>query len=351
MIPSYYEFTRRHLLFFLIGCFITTLILTTSLARNAPDAGLTDMFFGLSAIGGSFAWMMASEGRAYWIYTLCSQRMHEDIEALKSLFDQPEIKIEYYLTKPWCSLLATLAAVAAMCLIGILLSPAVINDWLAFCGITVLPFWLYLCHSYALRNNIRQSLYHLSRLKPYPITKHGIRRYLFEDTVVMLVVNLALVLPIARKPAFALNNGSQTPAFIIAMIILMEIVLVLMLMLGKKSKRYLFCGELMLEELEAPTCKSPYITKGNRFSRAVFWCLLVCIWTIFVCLISSFAAVFSFTLIYLCALTLPLGIFLLERFHTLELDYHQAVSIISEYRKIAPDTQDNWDNPSLVKLK
>lgn len=346
MIPSYNEFIQRHLLFFFIGCFITTLFLTASLARNAPDASVADMFFGLSAIGGSFAWMMASEGRPYWIYTLCSLRMHEDSETLKSLFDQPEIKIDYYLTKPWCSMLATLAVVATACLIGILLPPAVINGWLALCGIIVLPSWLCLCHTHALRNNIRQSLYHLSRLKPFPVKKHGIRRYLFEDTIIMLVVNLALVLPVARKPAFTLDNGSQTPAFIIAMIILMEVVLILMLMVGRKSKRYLFCGELILDELEAPTCKSPFITKGNRFSRAIFWCLLVGVWTISVCLISSVIAAFSFTLIYLCALTFPVAIFLLERFHTLQLDYHHAVSIINEYKKIAPTRMKNGISPA-----
>lgn len=337
MIPSYNKFVSRHTFYFGIGCCIAMTILTSSLARNSvmPDAGV--MFFGLAAIAGSFAWATARENRAYWMYTICSLRMFEEKERLEALTHQKSNRVDDFLASPWGSLLTTVALVVLCCLTGHFALKPYLTYWLLFCGMIALPYWVYFIHNRASRSTIRTLLLHLAEIKKLSVKKKGPERQLVEDAFIMLIVNLSLVLPISAKPAFNLDQGSHSPAFIIAMIILMEIVTAFIFMVAYKSKRYIFCGALMLGSLSDRKNTGLKRAKFTRPVRVLFWLIVMPLWTTGICLAFSQSHSGAFTTLYLACLSLPLFIYLIEHGRILQIDHYEATHILNELKKLAPE--------------
>ncbi|KAB8312519.1 hypothetical protein EH228_06925 [Erwinia endophytica] len=336
MIPSYTHFSRRHTLIFAAGCFITTAILTSSLLRNTLVITPLRLFIGLAAIGGSIAWNTAREGRGYWIYTIATLRMYENEVTLNEKSALPENKFNRYLSMPWCSLLVTLALALLLSITGAWLPPLALRYWAFLCGVLILPFSLCYIYNHASQATIRQTILHISGIKRIKVKQRSLAHYLAEDLFIMLLVNLALVLPIAKKAAFSLAHGSHTPTFIIAMIILMEIVMGFILLIAFRTRRFIFCGELILDAVKIPTRLSERRLKYRLFFRIIGWLLVTLFWTVFICLFFSSHAP-HFTLVYLSALSVPLLIFILERYNTLTVHYHQANRILSELKKLAPE--------------
>jgi len=336
MIPSYTHFIRRHNMVFATGCFITTAILTSSLLRNTLIITPQQLFIGLVAIGGSIAWNTLREGQGYWIYTITTLRMYENEVTLQENSAIPESKLNRTLSMPWCSLLVILALALLLSITGVWLPQSTLQYWALLCGVLILPFCLCYIHNRASQAIIRKIILHISGIRPIKVKQRSLKNYLVEDLFIMLLVNLALVLPIEKKAAFSLEHGSHTPTFIIAMIILLEIVMGFILLIACRTRRFIFCGELILNAVKSPGRKPEHGVKHRLFPRIIGWFLLTLFWTIFICLFFS-GSTPHFAMVYLSALSVPLLIFIFERYNTLTVHYHQAKRILSELKKLTPD--------------
>ncbi|WP_034943331.1 hypothetical protein [Erwinia oleae] len=339
MIPTYFRFINRHNVFFAIGCFISVAILMTSLVRNTLYATPQEMFTGLTAIAVSFAWTMAREGRAYWMYTICTMRMYENKQTIEQLAKKTIGDITIWLAKPLCSAGISIATSIVLYGISMLLPDYLITGWLLFCGVIILPYGIFVLHKKTLHAYIQKVILHISKRTLLKIKRRRITHYLVEDIVIVLMVNLALVLPLSSKPDFSVTAGIDSPAFIIAMIILMEIVTGFMLLVAQRSRRYIFCGEIISEALVNLTSKK-YLKTAIK-SRIIFWMSITLAWTCSACLILSSFSNAQFWAVYLCCLLIPLMIFSIEKYNVLKRDYHQAKKILHDLSQFKPADVDN----------
>ncbi|ERK16528.1 hypothetical protein L580_0103 [Serratia fonticola AU-P3(3)] len=339
MIPSFSTFSQKYLQVAAIPVVLISAILTSSLIRNAIDISLPEIIAGLGAIALSIVWSMMRDGRGYWTYSVFTLRVFENPEVIASYMRRNTRGWAKLLYQPFWASLVTLCLVVVLSGLIWLGGPQWRYVLIALLGMLVLPA-LMLAQLYkSIGFNIllafksyRDPQANRPRLRSLP----GL---VVEDLLLSLPINLALVLPIARKPAFSLDAGYANPAFIIAFMILMGVVMLFMLAFANRTRRYVVLGELLngaLDNRAVPVAPWSLASKLTAWRRGLIWLLVSQLWSIAVCLIfAAWQIAPQFIPLYLCTLLPLLVVYYLERYQTLYNSFNDALEMYQRHQVYA----------------
>ncbi len=208
-------------------------------------------------------------------------------------------------------------------------------DWhyplIVLLGVLVLPALMVVQLGKSTPFNILLALKSYSEPESYRPRQRRLPRLVAEDLLLNLLTNFALVLPIARKPAFSLAPGYADPAFIVAFMILMGAVTLFMLAFASRTRRYVLFGELLngtLDVNSAPAAPWAFTGKLTRWQRGLLWLLASQLWAIAICLVFAALQITpQFIPLYLSALLPLLVVYCAERYQTLYDNYNEALEM------------------------
>lgn len=339
MIPNFKMFSKKYLRAAPIPIITISSILTLSLMRNAIDISLAEIIAGLGAISLSIIWGTMRASRGYWLYTVYTRRVYESPEKVMQYLEKFKMGGKsIFLYHPFGVSLVTLCAVSLLSCLIWLCGPAYRYNLIALSGIFIMPLLLL----FQLKKSIP---YHLTHALESHTNSHSIipslRRlpgYVAEDLLLSLMINLALVLPIARKPDFSLAEGYSNPAFIVAFMILLSVVLLFMFFFATRSQRYVIFGEMIIGHINkefAPFMPSLHINKLARSWRLLLWLGLILLWSIIICLIfSSLRITPEFITLYLFGLLPIILIYCVERYQVLYSNFKDAQDMLQRYEML-----------------
>jgi len=154
-----------------------------------------------------------------------------------------------------------------------------------------------------------------------------------------------LVFPLAYKPSFSLAKGYSDPAFVVAFIILLEIILLLMLLSVRRVRRYVFCGELLCGMVDDHFAKTPpwrWSGWQSLWLRGGIYTLLIAGWSILLCgFFARYIGGGSFIGFYMVGLLPLILIFMLERYRILYTGFREGQKLVQQI---------NHNNQRLQKL-
>lgn len=336
MIPTFTVFSKKYLRSAILPIVLISGILTSSLIRNVIDISLPEMIAGLGAISLSIVWSMMRDGRGYWTYSVYTMRIFEPPEVIAQYIQRKTSGWVKVLYRPFWASLLTLCLVALLSGLVWLCGPHWRYALIALLGVLVLPWIMLRQLDKSITFNILLALKTYDDPETYRPRRRSLPGCVAEDLLLSLLINFALVLPIARKPEFSLSGGYANPAFVIAFMILMGVVMVFMFAFASRTRRYVVFGELLngtLTTTSVPFAPWSFTSKLTRLGRGLLWLLLVLVWSLVICLI--FAALRippQFVVIYLCALLPLLVIYCLERYQTLYSHFKEAQEMNRRYQ-------------------
>ncbi|WP_431222438.1 hypothetical protein ACQ86O_19215 [Serratia sp. L9] len=311
-------------------------ILTSSLIRNVIDISLPEIIAGLGAICLSIVWSMMRDGRGYWTYSIYTMRIFETPEVIASYMQRTLGGWTKVLYRPfWASLLTLCLVILLSCLIW-LCGPSWRYALIALLGVVILPLLMLRQLDKSITFNILLALKTHSEPEVYRPRLRRLPGCVVEDLLLSLLINFALVLPIARKPEFSLAAGYADPAFVIAFMILMGVVMLFMFAFASRSRRYVVFGELLngaLNTDSAPFAPWSFTGKLTRLRRCLIWLLATLVWSIVICLIfEALRLTPHFIPLYLCALLPLLAVYCAERYQTLYSNFSDALEMRKRYK-------------------
>lgn len=336
MIPNFRTFYKKYRVAAALTIVSISGILTSSLIRNVIDISLLEMIAGLGAISLTIIWNMMRDGRGYFIYSVFTMKFYDnpqEYEQYKENITSGGLSKIYH--RPFYSALLTLGAVVIGSIVIWLCGP-VLRYWLiAFAGVVLIPALIMYQLRMATPYNI---VYALEQLEPQDkpsIRARYLPSYIAEDLLLSLMVNLALVLPIARKPAFSLSEGYDNPAFIVAFMILLTVVMLFMFCFAIRQRRYVLFGELLsghINDRFASVRPWAFTRKLTTFGRLIFWIFLTAIWSIVICLLfSKIQGETHFWALYFCSLLPIIAVYCAERYQTFYTNFREAQEMRAQY--------------------
>lgn len=334
MLPTLREYYNRYVYLVCIMIFFICLLLMFSFMRNTTTITLVDAVAALCTIAFAITYNLVREQRSYWLYVIRSAKAIIDPKDLKKVNYKEKAtynKKVAILHRPLITALGTTILACITTYAGYLFMPNYFTYFVCFMGIVIYPLFACALYYYIVPYYIAQSLFFLTNKEHDYHKKISLMALIGWDLFNSTIVNLALVLPIARKPAFNLQDGYYSIKFIIAMLILMVIVGFFTILTAKAKRKYSFIGELFSGEIDIASMQSsPILNKFGTNRRKHYLCyLFICIiWTCLACLLFGvMIPVKSFTAIYLFCLLPLLILFCLERHLSLSNEYTQAVII------------------------
>lgn len=339
MIPRFEPFSRKYLQAAVVPVMLISGILTLSLIRNVIDITLLEIIAGLGAISLSIVWNMMRDGRGYWAYSVFTLRVFENQDVLVGYMQRRTSGWAKLLYRPLWASLVTLCLTTVLSGLIWLCGPEWRYALIALLGIVVLPALLLFQLGRSIGFNILLALkFHTEPESCRPRLRR-LPSCVAEDLLLSLLINFALVLPIARKPEFSLAAGFADVAFIIAFMILMGAVMLFMLVFASRSRRYVVFGELLngtLNANSAPFTPWGFTSKLTRWQRGLIWLLASQLWGVAICLIFASTQIDpQFTPLYLCALLPLLVVYCLERYQTLYSNLIDAQEMLKRYQLCA----------------
>ncbi|WP_058911396.1 hypothetical protein [Entomohabitans teleogrylli] len=332
MIPDIRTFTRKYLLAAWLSVAGVSAVLTSSLIRNVPDIMLWEVIAGLGAICLSIVWGMMRDGPGYWAYSVYTLRMSVPSRQQAAPRRQPGGIAQIYFRPLWASAATLIAVTLLSCAIWPF-GPAWRYWFIALLGVLVLPALMIWLLSRALPWWISA----LAEPRPTQRTR-TLADYLREDLFFSLLINFALVLPIARKPAFSLAQGYASPAFIVAFTILLWAVMFFMFCFALRQRRYVMFGELLRGDIDQGFSRAPDSATRRRRKgiwRLSGWMVFTGLWSPTICLVfSALSLPPDFTSLYLCSLIPLVLIYSYERYQTLASGLREAQEMHGRYQEL-----------------
>lgn len=328
MIPGFSTFIKKYLRIAAVPVVLFSGILTSSLIRNVIDISLPEIIAGLGAIALSIVWSMMRDGSGYWAYSVYTLRIYESPGLITGDM-QPKTqgwaKLFY---RPFWASLVTLSLVTVLSWLIWLCGPQWRYALIALLGVLVLPVLMLAQLYQSISFNILLAFKSYREPEADRPRKRRLPGLVVEDLLLTLLTNFALVLPIARKPAFSLTFGYAHPAFIIAFMILIGVVMLFMLAFANRSRRYVVFGELLNGTLDAhakPRAPWSFTGRLTPWHRGLIWLLASQLWSIAICLIFAALQISpQFIPLYLCALLPLMIVYCLERYQTLYSNFSEA---------------------------
>lgn len=334
MLPTLREYYNRYVYLVCIMIFLICLLLMFSFMRNTTTINLTDAVAALCSIAFAITYNLVREQRNYWLYVIRSAKAIIDPKDLKEVNYKEKATYNKKVAMTHRPLITALSTTILACIAtyaGYLFMPNYFTYFVFFMGIVIYPLFAWGLYYYIVPYNIAQSLLFLTNKENDYHQKNSLMTLIGWDLFNSTMVNLALVLPIARKPAFSLQDGYYSIKFIIAMLILMVIVGFFTILTAKAKRKHSFIGELFSGEIDVNSMQSSPILKKfgtNRRKHYLSYLLICIIWTCLACLLFGvLIPVKSFTAIYLFCLLPLLILFCLERHFCLSNEFNQAVII------------------------
>lgn len=331
MIPRLSTFSQKYLRVAAIPVVLISGILTSSLIRNVIDITLPEMIAGLGAICLSIVWSMMRDGRGYWTYSVFTLRVLETPETITAYMQRKTEGLAKLLYRPFGASLVILSLVAALCSLIWLVGPGWRCALIALLGMLVFPALMLFQLYKSIPFNILLAMKSHSEPEVYRPQQRSLPGFVAEDLLLSLPINFALVLPIARKPAFSLAAGYTDPAFVIAFMILMGGVILFLLAFASRTRRYVVFGELLngtLGEHAASFAPWSFTGKLTRIGRVLIWLVATLVWSIVICLIFDALQIKpQFIPLYLCALLPLLSVYCAERYQTLYDNFNDALEM------------------------
>lgn len=346
MIPNFSTFSSKYIRVAVLPVIVVSALLTSSLIRNVINITLPEIIAGLGAICLSIVWSMMRDGRGYWVYSVFTMRMYESPEDIarymRSLTLEGRSKLFY---RPFWASLLTLCAVVLFSTAIWWCGPSYRYVLIGLLGVVVLPAVMLWQLDKSIPFCILNALLIHDKPNEYQAKPRRLPSCLAEDLLLSLLINFALVLPIARKPAFSLAGGYANPAFIVAFIILLTIVMLFMFCFAIRPRRYVIFGELLIGNIKddfAPVTPCAVTSKLSRPWRLVIWLLLIAIWSIVICLIfNGIGMTPSFTPLYLCSLLPIIAIYCAERYQVLYTNFLEAQEMKLRYEVVSAEYMAN----------
>ncbi len=330
MQPNFKTFRRQYLLMTFLGLLIPSALLSMSLVRNVINITLPELIMGLGMIAVAITFSAVRDSRGYWFYAIQAVKIFEPESERQRLITANIPAWRQLLARsPVFAALLAFIFVVAISAVGYSWSYPHIDALIYLCGFFILPFFsllllgsIVICHT---REAILNSSLTTGSVK-------NIYYYLGYDVLISLLVNFALVFPIARKPAFSLADGYNSMLFQIAFCVLLLAVLLFMLFFARVSRRYIMVGELIAEDIDLSFARRPLpsllavFLKQHR--RYIIYFFSVILWGILLC--NSAALLVDsqdFIPLYLLALIPIVLIYLVERYQVLYVAFIQAKDI------------------------
>lgn len=332
MLPSVETYTKHSARMAILSIFIPSALLCWSLARNVVDISLTELLFGLGAISFSIAFGIVRDNRGFWAYVLCSVRVYNGKSRRKTFVN---VSLPWFIAacflKPICGGALLCFIVISLAALAYLFIPALIYPFIYMMGIIILPVMAYFFLTKTQLCNLNNVFNILLNRTSKEKKQRRIYYYLITDLILSLLINFALVLPIARKSDFSLSQGYEHPHFMVSFAILLVIVAIFMFYFALPPKRYAFAGELLLGSIGNNfAAKKSWVGRlhPNIFRRYVFYFIFLCLWSPLVCLVfSRLEIATNFTMLYLIGLIPILVMYWGERYNVLFNSYHEALEI------------------------
>lgn len=330
MLPGFRVYSQKYTRLALLSITLPCGLLAMSLARNVIDIQLHELIFGLGAIAVSVTFAMVRDERGYWIYAVRALKVYEpEEERQRVLARKPNTLAARLFQRPLYASLLALLFTMLISVLGHTLFRGHIELFIYASGFVLLPLFLIFLLARAL-------VYHLHSALVTPLGSSNRRRFgistlIASDLLLSLLVNFALVLPIARKPSFSLAQGYGSLPFIIAFMILLLVVLLFMLFFAAKPRRYVLAGELLSGDIDADFARGrPWLRllTPHRGLRYGGYAVVVALWSILLCLLfSSLPLEAQFVPLYPVGLLPILLIYCCERYHVLFDSFLQAQDI------------------------
>lgn len=347
MIPSFEVYLRKHLYSVFFFILPLTAFFATSITRNILDISLAELVLSLGVMSASLIFALLRDSRGYWFYVMCSMKIFDSKESRRQYMKErvPSILVKF-LQYPVRGALLGFALTALVCIPAYALFQLNIHIFIFVFCVTVQPKLVQFTAKMAAKMQVKRLI---ESMENPAMHEERSRVRMLEiigmDLLFTILINLALVLPIARKPAFDLQQGYGNPAFIVAFLILMSIVHVLLLLFAGKSRRFAMTGELMLGMLDKSFMKlSPsggVMFKLSKLRRCVCYFIAMIVWSIVLCVgFDKFDMQRNFALIYLVGLAPLMLCYVVERFDVLRRDFlaaqdvHQRLLAIGENQPV-----------------
>ena len=340
MIPNFDTFSTRYLRAACIPVVVVSALLTSSLLRNVIDISLWEMVAGLGAICLSIVWSMMRDGRGYWVYTVFTMRVYETPEEIARRIEHLSLggasRLFY---QPLAASLLTLAVVVLLSLAAWLCGPQYRYPLIGLLGVVLLPAVMLWQLDRSVPFLIRQAMMIHKDKANYASRPRRLPACLAEDLLLGLLVNFALVLPIGRKAEFSLAAGYGNPAFIVAFMILLTIVMLFMFFFAIRPRRYVILGDMLIGNIAAdfaPCAPWALTARLARPWRLVIWLIAVALWSVAICLLfQTLKLPQSFVPFYLCSLLPIVLIYCAERYQALYDNHLEAQEMRQRYETIA----------------
>ncbi|WP_296651532.1 hypothetical protein [Paraburkholderia sp.] len=343
MIPSFEIYLRKHLFSVFVFILPMTAFFAASITRNILDISLAELIVSLGVMSASLIYALLRDSRGYWFYVMCSVKIFDSKERRKQYMEEsvPPI-LAKFLPYPVRGALLGFVLTALVCIPAYALFQSNIYIFIFLFCLTLQPKLVQFIAKMAAKMQVKRVI---ESVENPAMHEERSRVRMLEiigmDLLFTMLINLSLVLPIARKPAFDLQHGYGNPAFIVAFLILMSIVHVLLLLFAGKSRRFAMTGELMLGILDKRFMKlSPSggaFFKLSKLRRCVCYFMAMTVWSIVLCVGFDVLDVQrNFALIYLVGLAPLMLCYVVERFDVLRRDFlaaqdtHQRLVAIGE---------------------
>ncbi|MGD8106525.1 hypothetical protein ACQE32_07645 [Pantoea sp. FN0302] len=238
MIPDYAVFIRyqdRRLIPFVY--FILLMLLGFLWKNNA--CSLTQQEAGaVSAILAIVLFHLIYDLKAYWMYKGAIKNVD-----LTCFNGKTPSRTERFLSRP----LVACAFSALACWLLVKGGFALLGDRYAVLGLySLLPLLVYWMFRGVRSVYIRQ----LANFTPQKAQHRRLYHYVSYFMLINSALNMLTVSPLKNNPDFSLNHGWQSPTLMVAMFILCLVVLTLSLLFARLSKKYIFLGKLLMQEID-----------------------------------------------------------------------------------------------------
>lgn len=323
MIPTVEEYSMKYIRLVNFVVTIISALLCFSLVRNTTDISLAEMLIGLTTIIVVITYTLIRDQRSYWVYTLCAIKAYmnkETMLAYASLGDNKKAMACY--RSPLYMSIIGLLIINVISVICYWLFLPYIDVYLMFAGLMLIPTLVNRMVGYAIKYHLYHTIMFLSYSPDHDFkAKKTLPKLVWNDLILFVMVNLALVLPIISQPNFSLSRGYGTIEFSLAFAILLVIICFFTLTSSMAVRKFSFIGELLTKEISPNALNAVPVVdnfNGSKWRRYAYYHLATFIWGVVICQVFELAVSYiSFSAIYIVGFLPLVVMYYIERYKTL----------------------------------
>lgn len=285
MFPSYEHYLKFHLKSVKYPIIFTCSVLSLCFINNQSNMGIFNLYVGMFSIFFVVFINIFFSSKAYWVYCVFSKKFDIDYQKLKKYDGN-------FFLKSKLNFFIFLSCYVLFCLLFIYSLSVLLNELsfseefvILFLGFFILPVLLVFFVRVLSQFNLKASVIYLDNYSGQNIEMNGVslNEIIFIEILASVFVNVSIVFPIFEKKNFLLTNGVLEPEFIISMVVLLYSVLIVMLILSKNKRMYIFMGFILLYGMDINQNK---FTKPSLIMKSLIF-FVIPIFVIVTCFLFS----------------------------------------------------------------